>query len=293
MTYLEFNYGYWDASEGAYIEYVAIISLSGDSLPNIYSSSSAEAFEESVTYWGYNPPSGFEEGDNISITGIGGTISEVDDFVGSSANDDVSLGNGADTYSGLGGKDDINGGKGGDTLNGNGGDDEINGGNGSDTLNGGNGSDTLNGGAGSDELNGGGGGDTLNGGAGGDTLNGGAGGDTLNGGAGKDELDGGNGSDELSGGGGTDILTGGKGVDILKGGNGADTFVFDGNASEARDEITDFAGEDTIEISNASLSDVTLSKSNGTAYITFDSGYEITIDGTTNLNVIEDSLVFV
>jgi Ca2+-binding RTX toxin-like protein len=383
MTYLEFNYGYWDASEGAYIEYVAIINLSGDSLPNIYSSSSAEAFEESVTYWGYNPPSGFEEGDNISISSIGGSKTEVDNFKGSAQNDTVYLGNGADQYAGLAGNDTVFGGNGNDTafggngadtLNGGTGADKLNGGNGNDTLNGASGNDTLNGGTGADKLNGGNdsdtliggdgndilngglgddkafagnGGDKVNGGGGKDTIKGGQGYDTLNGEAGNDNIDGGsgndtisggdgndtliggdnndtltgnlsndklfggagadkldggrgvdtlnggNGNDTLIGGGGNDTLIGGNGVDTFKGGGGADTFVFNGNANEARDTILDFGAADTIQISNTSLADVALTSSDGTAYITFDSGYEIIINGTTNLNVIEDNLVFV
>ncbi|POR39873.1 family 16 glycosylhydrolase, partial [Methylobacterium sp. V23] len=182
---------------------------------------------------------------------------------GTSANDTLSGGDGADK---------LDGGAGNDTLTGAGGHDSLSGGAGNDRLVGGQSNDTLDGGAGADKLEGGRGDDTyviddtgntiaefanagtdtvrtslasyaLGGnqenlvyagsgkfsGAGNmlnNTVAGGPGNDGLTGGAGNDVLTGGTGADKLSGGLGNDVLWSGSGSDTLMGAEGADTFLF-------------------------------------------------------------------
>lgn len=154
-------------------------------------------------------------------------LSKKNNLTGTENDDEVSLGNGQDTASGLGGDDSLLGGNGADLLNGNKGKDLLLGNQGSDALNGGSGKDKLQGGKGND---------------------------TLTGGSGNDKLDGRDGDDTLKGGGGKDTLEGGSGKDVLTGGNGADTFVYTSpsdsqSGGQNRDEITDFEpGKDTIDL---------------------------------------------
>ena len=135
------------------------------------------------------------------------------------------------------------GGSGSDMITGNGANNVLNGRGGSDDISGGNGADRILGKGGSD---------TLDGGRGADFIKGGGGRDALHGGGGRDELLGGGGNDRLIGGGKADLLTGGGGRDELTGGGGADTFIFS-SASHSRgnkvDVITDFRGNDTIDVS--------------------------------------------
>ena len=138
------------------------------------------------------------------------------------------------------------------------GDDTINGGVGADTILGGEGSDLINGNAGEDLVLGLGGNDTINGEEGNDILAGNIGNDLIDGGAGADTLLGGQNEDILSGGDGSDLLWGDRGDDTLTGGNGADSFRF-GRAGLAftdlgADAITDFTpGEDTIVVDDATF----------------------------------------
>jgi len=92
----------------------------------------------------------------------------------------------------------------------------------------------------------------VSGGDGNDTIIGSSFADDLRGDAGNDILNGGAGNDALSGGTGNDNLTGGAGADLLTGGAGNDTFVFKTLAESsiaAPDRITDFAGNDKIDLS--------------------------------------------
>ncbi|MBP2296818.1 Calx-beta domain-containing protein [Azospirillum rugosum] len=87
------------------------------------------------------------------------------------------------------------------------------------------------------------------GGDGADTLTGGAASDTLAGGAGNDRLDGLAGADFLHGGTGDDTLVGGAGEDVLSGSEGSDTFRYASVAEANGDRITDFMGDDRIDLS--------------------------------------------
>ncbi|MCC5618008.1 hypothetical protein LC605_23565 [Nostoc sp. CHAB 5836] len=115
--------------------------------------------------------------------------------------------------------------------------------------------DTLVGGKGpnksNDVINGGPRNDVINGLDGNDTLSGNAGNDTIIGGVGNDSLIGGAGADVLRGSAGNDILIGGAGNDTLAGGAGADRFVFNTNATFARNDI----GVDVISDFNGSQGD--------------------------------------
>ena len=62
------------------------------------------------------------------------------------------------------------------------------------------------------------------------------------------------GADKLYGGDGNDTIEGGAGNDSLTGGEGADTFVW--NKGDGNDKILDFAKEDNISISGATVSSV-------------------------------------
>jgi serralysin len=114
--------------------------------------------------------------------------------------------------------------------------ENILGGRASDTLSGNDSANSISGGKGIDHISGSDGNDTLVGDAGNDWLFGDSGSDFLFGGAGKDTLAGGDGDDRIAG---------GAGVDLLSGGLGADIFVFD--ILNARDQISDFTAEDTLE----------------------------------------------
>ncbi|WP_424138253.1 M10 family metallopeptidase C-terminal domain-containing protein [Roseomonas chloroacetimidivorans] len=104
-----------------------------------------------------------------------------------------------------------------------------------------------------DVLKGGATNDVLSGRGGTDDLSGGAGDDKLAGGTSDDVLSGGSGNDTLEGNSGNDLLAGGIGADVLTGGGGRDLFVFmsfeDSLDGSGRDVITDFASNDTIDLS--------------------------------------------
>ncbi|MEN8321204.1 M10 family metallopeptidase C-terminal domain-containing protein [Acinetobacter junii] len=142
------------------------------------------------------------------------------------------------------------------TLTGTAANESINGFASNDTIDAGDGNDTLNGNAGNDSLNGGNGDDRLNGGDGNDQLDGGLGNDVLNGNAGSDSLNGGGGNDTLYGGDGDDLNNGGQGNDWLQSGSGNDTYRF--SKGDGLDTINDYSGANTIHITDASASDITL-----------------------------------
>ncbi|WEI17166.1 type I secretion protein [Acinetobacter proteolyticus] len=142
------------------------------------------------------------------------------------------------------------------TLTGTAANENINGFASNDTIDAGDGNDTLNGNAGNDSLNGGNGDDRLNGGDGNDQLDGGQGNDVLNGNAGSDSLNGGGGNDTLYGGDGDDLNNGGQGNDWLQSGSGNDTYRF--SKGDGLDTINDYSGANTIHITDASASDITL-----------------------------------
>lgn len=188
----------------------------------------------------------------------------------------VSLGEGADTFTGAGGAGTGTGAFATAlTLYGGAGVDALTGGDGADTVNGGDDDDVLAGGAGADTLNGGAGDDSFDEGAatnGGDTFNGGAGTDTVDysartaavtvdieaTGSGtnddgvasetdrvNDDVEGVNGgtvADTLSCASADCILDGGAGNDTLTGGAGADTIL----GGDGNDTITGGLGDDSL-----------------------------------------------
>jgi Ca2+-binding RTX toxin-like protein len=195
----------------------------------------------------------FGDEDNDTLLGDGGN-----DALDGGLGDDILYGGvGIDTLNGGDGADQLFGDAGNDILRGDAGNDTLDGGGSDDVLFGDAGDDILRGFSGIDQLFGGDGVDQLFGDTGNDTLHGDAGNDRLDGGGDEDSLFGDAGDDILIGGSGLDRLSGGAGLDFLTGGTGADTFVF--STGFGRDTLTDFAGNDFIEIamalapSNASL----------------------------------------
>ncbi|MBW4456527.1 MAG: calcium-binding protein [Nostoc indistinguendum CM1-VF10] len=180
---------------------------------------------------------------------ISGTITQADDkIVADGANDIIDA---------LAGNDAVNGGAGNDTLIGNFGNDSLLGGLGNDSLDGGSNRDTLDGGAGND---------TLNGGDDNDTLSSGTGNNLVNGGTGNDILIAQNGNFPSIGDVG-DTLIGGAGNDELRV-EGASNYVLTNNqllvgnlthkfSEVERVKLTGTAGNDTINASQALLSDRT------------------------------------
>ena len=201
-------------------------------------------------------------------------------YYGTSGNDTLTGGSGADalygyggndSLAGAGGNDSLYGYAGNDTLLGGDGDDylhknnetgdgSLSGGNGNDSIYGGLGNDTLDGGAGNDQLYGYEGINSLSGGEGDDYLStylfgfvgqnhlsSGTGDDSLYGGLGEDFLEGGPGNDLLYGYTGVDTLDGGSGIDTLYGGDGNDVFYID----HREDSLHDTGGYDTAYISTS------------------------------------------
>ena len=118
----------------------------------------------------------------------------------------------------------------------------LNGFGGVDTLSGGSSGDTIDGGDGSDSLYGNAGADTITGGIGIDYIDGGADGDTIHGGDDNDTIYGGDGNDFIYGEGSNEYAFGGNGNDYLEGGVGTDYMVGDDNVI-ANTSIT---GTDTL-----------------------------------------------
>ncbi len=213
------------------------------------------------------------QGTNCGTAPAGYNVIVSNDAVinGTSGNDYICAGNGAneinakagdDIVFGRGGDDVIDGGLGDDDLKGGAGDDLIRGGNktGADTIDGGDGNDSirglggndvLSGGNGIDRIQGGGGADVINGGPGDDILKGKPGADIINGEDGNDNIQAGGGNDTVNGGAGDDVLVGGKGNDLIDGAAGAD--ILKGNDGDDQlfggsenDKIVGGAGNDTM-----------------------------------------------
>lgn len=135
------------------------------------------------------------------------------------------------------------------TGTGNSSNNTVTGGNEGNRLDGAGGNDTLHGGLGIDTLIGGTANDKLYGGGSNDTASGGAGNDALYGDAGDDLLSGQDGTDTLQGGAGADRLDGGSGNDKMLGGTGNDTYIVNASA----DVVTELLGEGTDWV-NSSIS---------------------------------------
>jgi Ca2+-binding RTX toxin-like protein len=187
----------------------------------------------------------FGDEDNDMLLGDGGN-----DALDGGLGDDILYGGvGIDALNGGDGADQLFGDTGNDLLYGDAGNDTLDGGGSDDVLFGDAGDDILRGFTGIDQLFGGDGVDQLFGDTGNDLMHGDAGNDRLEGGGDEDSLFGDAGDDTLIGGSGLDRLSGGAGLDFLTGGTGADTFVF--AAGFGGDTLTDFAGNDFIEIAIA------------------------------------------
>lgn len=166
------------------------------------------------------------------------------------------------------------------------------GGFGHDLLRGGTGDDWYKGFFGDDMLSGGDGEDRLEGGFGNDILYGDAGDDLLKGGFGDDVLYGGTGDDWLLGGFGDDTLNLGEGSNAARGGFGQDTFVIE--SSEGMNQIQDFAGHDTLDLSALDLGTVEEAmryaiENNGN--VLFDFGAQQLQLDDTSLQTVEHNLV--
>lgn len=219
-----------------------------------------------------------------------------DELSGGEGEDSLLGNSGNDTLLGDAGNDTLNGGQGADSLDGGDDDDLLIGMGGGDTLRGGDGNDHLQGNAFADLLYGDAGNDTLDGGQGFDMLFGGEDNDLLNGNAGFDELNGGGGNDTLNGNSGNDTLTGGEGDDIMRGGQGIDTFVF--SETSGHNTIIDFSNNfDVLDIAThvaadfdalAAMSEVV----DGRLVINFSADHSLTLNNFTNINALEDDVVF-
>jgi Ca2+-binding RTX toxin-like protein len=165
-----------------------------------------------------------------------GSISGVENLIGSANADGLSGDTGNNSIAGAAGDDTLAGAAGDDTLAGGAGDDtaDFSGSAASVTVDLAAGTAT---GDGNDVLTdvesaiGSVNADTISGAAGTNTLAGGGGDDSLNGGDGADNLSGGDGNDTLLGEVGSDRLAGGTGDDSLDGGNGTDTADFGASAT--------------------------------------------------------------
>ncbi|PID36673.1 MAG: hypothetical protein CR993_03335 [Rhodobacterales bacterium] len=164
------------------------------------------------------------------------------DITGTSDNDTLHGGSGAESIAAMEGNDTIRGHKGDDHLMGGAGNDTLDGGEGADYIEGGVGGDRIWGSSGNDTLYGEGGNDTLDGGMDNDTLYGGAGNDTLTGAQGMDVIYGDAGADKLFGGKAQDTLFGGTGDDELRGNRGNDTL----HGEDGDDALYGATGNDTI-----------------------------------------------
>ena len=170
-----------------------------------------------------------------------------------------------------------------DKLTGTSEDDVMASGSGAERLEGGRGNDRLDAGGGEDTVVGDWGADTLHGGDGNDTLFGGTGADVLDGGVGDDWMTGGDGADELRGGAGRDTVHGGAGDDVLsagsneaggwqqlEGGAGDDTYRYargDGSVRiDTYAESADTGAADRVEFTDLALSEVEFSYETYWAY---------------------------
>jgi len=142
--------------------------------------------------------------------------------------------------------------------------------------------------------------DVLFGIEGNDMVVGGAGDDIVDGGAGNDFVNGGPGDDILFGGDGDDILESFEGNDIFFGGDGDDTYRY--RAGAGMDVILDTSGDDTLEVFDLTLDDLTFTRMDNNLIINTDGINENTItilghfpqngDGNIETLVFEDGTVF-
>jgi serralysin len=253
-------------------------------------------------------------GRGIGGTADGDTYVSVENARGSSFNDTLIGGDGANHLFGLDGNDVLNGGGGTDNLDGGSGDDILKGGGGADVIAGGAGIDTADYSAAvsSDGLSGvvvdlttGRGqqgeadGDTFSsienvtGTPFSDLINGDAGVNWLRGGDGVDLLNGQAGNDTLDGGASDDLLDGGAGVDTMIGGAGDDIYRVD----NAADVVIEDAGQGTFDRVMATVSytlpvnaeiDSVFTELSGAGPIDFTgNNFSQEIDGTSGSNVLQ------
>jgi len=196
----------------------------------------------------------------VFIGGPGPDFMDASTFSGQAL---MSGGDGNDVLIGTAGLDSLIGGEGHDRLTGHGGNDSLNGGNGDDTY-----VFNANGALGTDTILDTGGSDTLDFSAGSvahtvnltllsNVVNANL---TINWAAGvfMENLTGGSGVDTFTGDGNANRLTGNGGNDILNGGLGDDTYVFDVDANQGADTITDAGGVDTLDFSATTTKNLTV-----------------------------------
>ena len=241
-----------------------------------------------------------------------GTV--IENAIGGSGNDTLSGNQVANVLTGGNGADSLEGWQGRDTLNGGSSNDRLIGGLGNDVLIGGQGADLLNGGLGIDRA------DYLSAGsavtvnlgapsasgsdAAGDTflsienLGGSTFNDVLTGNGSANAIWGNAGNDTLNGAGGDDVLRGGVGSDQMTGGDGADTFVF----ATGIDQVLDFIDNiDTVSIARSLFGNPLVTVAEALAFAAVESGSIVfrftpsdvfTLNGVTDINALQDDLIF-
>lgn len=126
-----------------------------------------------------------------------------------------------------------------------------------------------------------------------DILGGDASNNRLFGREGNDYLNGRDGNDYLNGGGNQDTLVGGAGDDTLRGGASQDTFVFDAGADVIEDWHLDNINLDRDLWGGANLATAVIietygSVAGGNTVFDFGSGNSLTLQGETDLGLLEN-----
>lgn len=236
---------------------------------------------------------------SVEINGsIEDTLRNIENIVGSQANDDTITGNDQkNILSGLGGNDTLTGEEGDDTLYGNDGVDTLFGNDGKDDLFGGAGDDTLDGGAGSDNLDGGSGIDfvsyanaatvmdirldtgiatgegSVDGIVNVENIQGSAYADTIVGNDSVNVLAGGLSDDTLAGGLGADTLLGEGGADTLRGGEGVDQLYGEDNIGTLDSSLQDMASYSDVDNLTSTGITVNMTNDNTATAIVENDGY--------------------
>ncbi|MDO9418471.1 T1SS-143 repeat domain-containing protein [Pararhizobium sp.] len=204
-----------------------------------------------------------------------GTLSGIENFIGTDGNDLILLPTG---YTTDGGMVTIDGGKGNDSIAGTNSADKLLGGDGNDLISGLGGDDIIEGGAGSDEIWGGAGNDDIKGGGGSDNITGGLGDDTIDGGIGGDTFN----------------YSIGDGVDTIDGGSNDDVLITNGNATAESAVVTltatgfdiDVDGDGIVDVKTTNIESVVIYQAEGADKITLrsrETAETITIEGNSNL----------
>jgi len=198
------------------------------------------------------------------------------EFVGGDADDYVIAGSSVDNITGGVGGDTILAGAGADNIEGNAGRDSILGEEGDDIISGGSDSDTVHGGEGFDSIYGGDG-----------MVDPTDSGDYISGGEGDDLLYGNGGDDYIAGGEGNDTLYGGLGDDTLEGGAGDDVYFHNVKGGEVT--INDSEGDNIINFTYLSSSDVSFSSDGDDWIFNWGNGHSLTVTNASTSGITQVS----